>query len=413
MDIVYLAHFAGSPHHGMVYGHYYMAREWVRAGHRVTVVAASHTHPRFRQPVVPGRIADETIDGIRYLWLKTPRYTASDNLGRVRNILAFVAQTWLGPLPISRADVVIASSHYPFEIHPARRMARRHGALLVFEVRDLWPLTLVEVGGASVSHPFIRLMQWSEDYAYRHADKVVSVLAGARRYMVEHGMSPEKFVYIPNGVDISASEAVETLPDAHVKRLEMLRARCRLLVGYAGKVGASNALSTLVEALALCRDEGVGVAILGDGSELGDLRGRAERLGVSRQLGLLEPVRKAQVASFLDRMDAAYLGLQRQSVFRFGVSPTKLNDYMLAAKPVIFAVDAPDDIVAESGAGISCPAEDPRDVAAALSAMAAMTPAARAEMGHRGRQWIREHRDYRLLAARFLENLGQHGAASA
>ena len=66
---------------------------------------------------------------------------------------------------------------------------------------------------------------------------------------------------------------------------------------------------------------------------------------------MLDPVRKAQVVDFLRRVDAAYLGLQRHSVFRYGVSPTKLNDYMLAARPVIYAVEAPDDVVAESGAG--------------------------------------------------------------
>lgn len=403
MDIVYLAHFSGSPHHGMVYGHYYLAREWVRAGHQVTIIAASFSHVRFRQPSMGPCLTEECIDGIRYLWVPTPSYVPADQVGRVRNILTFVARTWSSRLPIDRADLVICSSHHPFAFHCAERLSRRLGAKrLVFEVRDLWPLTLIEISGATQWNPFIRAMQWSEDYAYRHADKVVSVLAGARDYMVDHGMSPDKFCYVPNGVDVDDAQLNETLPAEHAAVLACARARYGFIVGYAGKVGTSNALHTLIDGVALSANPDIAVAILGDGSHVPALKAHAESRGLSERAFFLVSVRKAQVGDFLGHMDAVFIGLQNQRVFRFGVSPTKLNDYMLAAKPVISAIDAPGDPVAESGGGVSCRAENPEDVAEALNALYAIDPEQRAEMGTRGRQWILEHRDYRVLAARFL-----------
>jgi len=189
MNIVFLAHFAGSPNHGMVLGHYYLAREWVKMGHDVTIIAASFAHTRFRQPEVAKRkICEEYIDGIRYVWIPCPVYDASSRFGRVRNIMSFVFKTWFFRLPLKKIDLVIASSHHPFAIFPARKIAQTWKTKLVFEVRDLWPLTLIEIGGVNRTHPFIRAMQWAEDFAYRQADYVVSVLSNAKEYMTQHGM---------------------------------------------------------------------------------------------------------------------------------------------------------------------------------------------------------------------------------
>jgi glycosyltransferase involved in cell wall biosynthesis len=405
MDIVFVAHFAGSPIHGMVFGHYHLAREWVRLGHRVTIVAASNAHTRVQQPEMGRGITEEYIDGIRYLWIPTPSYTAASRLGRIHNILSFTWRTWMLRLPIHRADIVICSSHHPFAIHPAQRLARRYGARLVFEVRDLWPLTLVELGGASPSNPFIRAMQFSEDYAYHNANAVVSVLAGARQYMIDHGMAPEKFAFVPNGVDTSGALRRKSLPPGQLAILEELRKQGSFVIGYAGRLGLANALHTLVDAAIQCTDAGVCVALLGDGPNVQALRERTAQRGMSGRVVFLDPVNKDQVPDFLGRVDATYLGLQRQPLFRFGVSPTKLGDYMLAAKPVIQAIDAPGDIVAESGCGVSCRAEDVESVSVAIRRLAQMDQEERASVGERGRRWLLANRDYRVLAERFLEHV--------
>lgn len=405
MNIVFIAHFAGSPGHGMVYGHYYLAREWVRTGHHVTIVAASFAHTRFSQPHVTGQIVEEYIEGIRYLWIPTPSYSPADRIGRVRNILTFVKRTWTKRLPIQKADVVISSSHHPFAIHPARYLSSRLNARLVFEVRDLWPLTLIELGGASAKNPFIRLMQYSEDYAYRKSDMVVSVLPAAKDYMIKHGLSPDKFVYVPNGVDLDDVDCPGTLPAGHVDLIDKLRTKGKFLVGYAGRVGLANALHSLIDALKLCPEDNIAVVILGEGSHSVELEAQAREIGVADKVYFLGSVPKSQVQDFLFRMDCVYIGLQSQPLFRFGVSPTKLNDYMLAARPIIYAIDAPNNEVEESKAGISCKAENSPDIAKAISFMMIMPKNELVDMGRRGYDWIINNKDYRVLAQRFLEAL--------
>lgn len=398
MKIVLFAHFAGAPQYGMVYGHYYLAREWVRAGHSVTIIAASYAHTRFRQP----ETADENIDGIQYCFIGTPHYNSESRIGRVANILTFAVRAWLNRRVVE-ADIVICSSHHPFAIHAAHTLAKRTGARLVFEVRDLWPLTLIELGGAQPRHPFIRAMQWSENYAYRKADVVVSVLPGAKEYMLDHGMAAEKFVFIPNGVDLEAIEANKPLRSRDAMRLDEWRAAGRFLIGYAGRVGLANALYTLIDAVALTDDPSVMAIILGDGSHRLQLEKQAEQLGIASQIVFLDSVPKAQVGDFLTRIDVAYLGLQDRPLFRFGVSPTKLNDYMIAAKPVIYAIGGPGNAVAESGAGVSCVPEDPASVAAAIKLLKSKSPEELATIGQKGLSWIQKNRDYKILADRFFQ----------
>ena len=135
MNILLVNHYAGSPRHGMEYRPYYLAREWVRAGHRVRIVAASFSHVRSRQPELPpgGPSAfDETIDGIGYRWLRTPAYRGN-GVGRVLNMLRFLTRLWRGSKDLAmafRPDVVIASSTYPMDIWVARRLARKIAGVL-------------------------------------------------------------------------------------------------------------------------------------------------------------------------------------------------------------------------------------------------------------------------------------------
>jgi glycosyltransferase involved in cell wall biosynthesis len=402
MHLLLFAHFAGSPQHGMVYGHYYLAREWVKAGHEVTIVAASYAHTRFAQPGQSGKISEEIIDGIRYIWLPTPAYNPKSGIGRVKNIMAFSLRSRFASLPLKSADLVICSSHHPFPVYAARHYARKFKARLVFEVRDLWPLTLIELGGFPRWHPFIACMQKAEDYAYKHADKVVSVLDGSKEYMIGRGMDPDKFVLIPNGADLEERESIQPLPAGHIQPLDRLRAEGKFIIGYAGKIGLSNSVHTIVEALPLCSDEQIVVVILGSGPYKESISLLVKEKAVNDRVIFLDQVEKAAVGDFLKRVDATYVGAQKSPLYRYGMSLTKLNDFMLAARPVIYAVEAPGDIVKESGAGITCAAECPQALAEAIMAMKKLSPKQRDEMGTRGRQWIIANRDYRRLAEQFL-----------
>lgn len=174
MNILLVNHYAGSPRHGMEFRPFYLAREWVRAGHEVLIVAASHSHVRTVQPEIAGGPREEVIDGIRYRWLPTPSYQGN-GVGRLRNILSFLRQLRADAWRLTREfrpDAVIASSTYPMDVWVARKLAKLAKAKLVYEVHDLWPLSLIELSGMSPRHPFAMLCGKAEADAYRDADVV-------------------------------------------------------------------------------------------------------------------------------------------------------------------------------------------------------------------------------------------------
>ena len=411
MNILLVNHYAGSPQHGMEYRPYYLAREWVRAGHAVQVVAASFSHVRSRQPSVTREPVDaviyEVIDGIAYRWLPTPPYEGN-GLGRVRNIWAFLHRLWReAPALVQacRPDVVIASSTYPMDVWVAKRIARLARAKLVYEVHDLWPASPIELSGMSRWHPFIMLCQKAENDAYRDADVVVSMLPKVADHMQQHGLDLRKLHIVPNGIspDEWQIDGAPLAADLQAQ-LDALKAPGRTVVGYAGSHGLPNALDVLLDAAALVRHEPFVFVLVGSGHEKARLAQRVATEGL-RNVHLFAPVPKAQIPALLAQIDIAYIGWQRVPIYRFGIAPNKLMDYMMAGRAVLHSVEAGNDPVAEARCGITVAPESPGAVAQGLRQMAARTPEERRAMGERGRAFVLANHTYPVLAQRFIEAL--------
>jgi glycosyltransferase involved in cell wall biosynthesis len=410
MNILYLNHYAGAPALGMEYRPYYLAREWTRLGHRVQMVACATSHVRATAPVHRDHPihapTHQDIDGIDYLWFPGPAYQGN-GLGRVKNIWAFLRQVWRASRRIAtqfRPDVVIASSTYPMDIWVARRLARMARAKLVFEVHDLWPLSPIELSGMSPRHPFIVLCQKAEDDAYRDADVVVSMLPKVHAHMASRGLDLKKLHIVPNGITLDewTGELPALRPDV-AAAVEQARARGATIVGYAGSMGLPNALDTLLDAMRQLQTQGAPIALVmvGGGHERDRLAARVQAEGLAN-VQMLPPIPKAQIPSFLAEIDIAYIGWQRVPIYRFGIAPNKLMDYMMAGCAVLHSVEAGNDPVAEAGCGLTVAPESPDAVAEGLRRMAALTPTERHAMGERGQAFVQAHHTYPVLARRFL-----------
>ncbi len=302
-----------------------------------------------------------------------------------------------------RPDVVIASSTYPMDCWPARRIARRAGAKLVHEVHDLWPLSPIELSGMSKWHPFALLCQWAENSAYRHADLVVSMLPKVHAHMAAHGLDLARLAIVPNGISPDDWQLAPAPLRGDVQQaIDAARAVGAAVVGYAGSMGEPNALDTLLDAAARLRDAPLRFVLVGDGHLREHLAARIAAEG-STNVALLAPVPKAQVPSLLAQVDIAYIGWQRVPIYRFGIAPNKLMDYMMAGCAVLHSVEAGNDPVAEAGCGVTVAPADAAAVAAGLLRLAALPATERRAMGVRGRAFVQAHHTYPVLAQRFLE----------
>lgn len=401
MNILYINHYAGGPSYGMEYRPFYLAREWVRAGHAVTIVAASFSHVRAQQP----HNARDELDGILYRWLPTPAYQGN-GLGRVRNIWSFLRQMWQLATALAsdcKPDAVIASSTYPMDIWVARRIARLAKAQLIYEVHDLWPASPMELSGMPWWHPFILLCQKAENDAYRDADCVVSMLPKVAEHMAQHGLDLRKLHIVPNGISPEEwPDLAEPLADPLASHLNALKNAGIAVVGYAGSHGLPNAMDVLLDAAVLLRNAPLSFVLVGSGHEKARLAQRVQSEELDN-VALFDPIPKTQIPALLAQFDIAYIGWQRSPLYQYGIAPNKLMDYMMAGCAVLHSVEAGNDPVAEAGCGLTVAPESPQAVAQGLLQLAAATPQQRRHMGQRGRAFVLAHHTYPVLAQQFLE----------
>lgn len=405
MNILLINHYAGSKEYGMEYRPYYLAREWVKQGHQVTIVGASFSHLRLKNPNVIEDYAFEDIEGINYIWLKTPAYGGS--IARIKNMLVFMWKLYKYSKRLVedvKPDLVIASSTYPLDNYPAYKIAKMNGAKYTYEIHDLWPLSPMLIGGYSKWHPFIMVMQRAEDFAYKHVDKVVSLLWNAEEHCREHGLAPDKFICIPNGYnpDEWSDEKFELpLPEDHQTAFDSLSGKT--IVGFAGGFAASGSVDTLVNAAVFLKDSyNIHFVLVGKGPE----KAKYESIISVKELknvSILPPVPKPLIPALVSHFDIVSIGGLHSVLHKYGTSPNKLTDCMLSSKPVVYSIDEPGCLVERVGCGVRVEAENAEQLAKTIDMLANYTPEERAEMGKRGRDYALNHLKWETLAKDFIK----------
>jgi glycosyltransferase involved in cell wall biosynthesis len=402
MKILIVNHYSGSAELGMEYRHYYLAKELQSLGHQVCIVASRFSHLRMHQPGRQGGWSEHC--GIPHLWLAGCPYNGN-GARRLVNMVGFSDSLWRNAGTIAKEqkpDLVLASSPHPFSAYGAARLARISGARFVFEIRDLWPLSLMELGSMTARNPLIWLLDHAEAYGCNHAEKVISLLPCVHDYLARRNVREDKWTVIPNGVLLSEwEEPWANVPAPALEVLNTLRADGYSLVGYAGNHGQANALDTFIDAASRVGDEKVAFVLAGGGPEKARLQRRVQAEGL-RNVRFLDPVRKEQIPMLLQWFDVAYIGLERQPLFRFGISPNKLTDYMMAGRPVLKAIDSGNDVVRDAGCGLTVAPEDPQAVVDGVRKLLALGKEERRVMGLRGREYVVKNHSYSVLARQFL-----------
>lgn len=412
-SIWYIHPYAGGPGLGTHHRPYELCRAWNESPEcRARVIMPSFHHCLSQDAVYDQEFS---VGNVPYHALPVPFYRGN---GPQRIWQMFLFAVRLGSFgsalirnsPETKPDVVIASSPHPFCGWGAARIARRAKAKFVFEIRDLWPLSLLELGEAPAWHPFVGLVALAERDALRKADVVASVLPRADRYLAAKGHGMKPFVWAPNGVKHQEASDIERLSEVSrevVARLEKWQAEGRRRMIYVGSMGSPNGIRRLTEALCSSRlaplREGLGVMLIGSGAEGERLKRStiASAVPIEWSRGAIPP---QDVATVLQHADFAYAGLQHKpGLYRYGISFNKLPEYMAAGLPVILPCEPCGDPVSASGGGFAESAASPDELAALIARMTLLPASDLLLMGKRGRDFASANYAYDEIARRYLE----------
>ncbi len=373
-----------------------LGRRLAARGHRVTVFAAGFNHLTLRDDRLCHGEAwrEEDFDGVTFVWISTPRYHIND-WRRYANILVYSARAvWLGIRRRPGPDVTVGSSPHLLAPLAAWAVAMIRRARFVFEIRDLWPQVLVEMGGLREEGITTRALRLLERFLCRRATRIVSLLPRLDRYLAPLGVPAERITWVPNGVDT-----------IRLGRCSPYRPRSgeSLTVMYLGGMQDYNGLDVLLDAAETLQRRGttdIRFVLVGDGTVRTHLMERAARLGL-KNVVFRGVVPKTAVLKVLEEADVLFHGFRDLPVLRFGVSPTKISEYLWAGRPIIYAGAGANDPVAEAGAGITIPPAQPDALVAAIDALRAMTPERLTQMGECGPRYVSARLDMDVVAERF------------
>lgn len=313
-------------------------REWVKAGHDVTVITCAPNFPKGK--VFAGyrnRIwQSENMDGIRVIRVWSYITQNEGFAKRILDYLSFMLTAFLASLIVRRVDVIVGTSPQFFTVCAAYAVSAIKRKPWIFELRDIWPESIRAVG-ALKQERLLDLLERLELFLYRKASAVVAVTNAFKQNLVDRGIDPAKIFVVTNGVDTSrfapTSKDQELLTDLNLNDA--------FVVGYIGTHGMAHGLDTVIDAAkvlaTLARAARIRIIMLGDGADRQRLEDRAKGEGLNNIL-FLHSVPKSEVMRYWSILDASIIHLRKSELFTT-VIPSKMFECMGMAIPIVHGVE--------------------------------------------------------------------------
>lgn len=377
------------------------ARRWVSAGHRVTVVTGA---PNFPSGKIHAGYSNalwrrEVMDGIDVVRVWTYITANEGFLKRTLDYVSFMVAAIAASPFLPRPDVIIGTSPQFFTPCAGLAVSILRWRPFIFELRDLWPDSIVAVG-AMRETTVIGWLRKLEYFLYRRAARIVSVTNSFKRVLTANGIDPDKIAVVPNGVDLDAY-VPGPKPGDLARRLGV---EGKFVAAYVGTVGMAHGIGTLLDAARTLRQRhDIVFVVVGTGAQQAELAETARREGLDNVI-FVGAVSKAEVRDYWRLCDAAVVLLRDTPLFRH-VIPSKMFEAMGMERAIVLGVKGESEgILLESGAGLTIPPEDAAALAATVAALAD-DPARCAALGKKGRIFAADNFNREALALRMLTEL--------
>lgn len=404
LRIWYISKYVSLPGFGVAGSRgYSLMQELSKVGHTITIITSDSNH-LIDPPIFTGPHFIQNISGLSVCWVRTFKYFSSRSFRRVLSWLHFEWRCLFLPYnSFGRPDVVIVSSLSLFTILNGLLLRLIYKCTLIFEVRDIWPLTLIEEGGFSSFNPLTILLRLLEFLAYRFSDAIVGTMPNLGIH-VDNVLGFHKPTYcIPMGVD-SCSSLVRSELD--VDFVNTYFPKAKLIIAHVGSIGTTNALDAFFECASLMAEvPSIHFLVIGDGDLRVEYQLQYQEL---ENLSFVPKIPKNMVQHALSLCDVLYFSVHNSKVWDFGQSLNKVVDYMLSGKPIVASYSGYPSMINEARCGSFVPSGDALALKEEFLSYAALDSLQRQEIGLRGRAWLLKNRSYRMLASEYLNIIYKH-----
>jgi glycosyltransferase involved in cell wall biosynthesis len=376
---------------------FHIAKELTKKDYNVTLITASYSHVPKRNYEVENTFHFEKDSGINLVVVKNIVYDSGRSIKRILSMFIFWIKLYRLPIQKLKApDYIIVSSISLLPILNAFYFKRKfkNKTKVILEIRDIWPLSLLELGNFSAYNPFVLFLAWVEKKGYQNADYLTSVLPMAYKHFEMVAGKKVKFKHISNGIHIESLKQNEPLSNTMFNQIP----KGKFIVGYAGSLREANAMEYLIEAAKLTDREEILYCIVGEGYRKKELMEQAKDL---ENVSFLPPVPKVQVQDLLAQFDILYLGWRKSALYNFGISANKVFDYMYSGKPTLMSGLMDNNEIQLSNGGLLVSEENPEAIKNGVYQMMDMKESDFQAMGNRARQFVLENRSFESLSNKY------------
>lgn len=396
-NIWYISKYASPVKYGFGSRHFFLAKEFCKKGFKTIIISSDSNHlinfPQFEK-----RYNTETVEGVKTIWIKTKKYKSNSSFSRVLSWLDFEWKLFMLPQKkLDKPDYIIVSSLSLLTIINGVYLKKKYRAKLIFEIRDIWPLTLTEVDKINKHHPLIILLSLIEKFGIKNSDIIVGTMPNLSEHVNETLGINKKVYFIPQGLDESALSNPEEISENFINEFIPQN---KFIIGYAGSIGKSNALDTFFDAAEKIKSEKeIYFVILGDGPLKKIFVDKYKHLN---NLIFIPKVGKQQVQSVLKHFDVLYDSVLNSKLYNYGLSRNKWIDYMYAEKPIIASYEGFRSMLNEAHSGFFIEPENTQKLIETILQIKNMTKIERNDLGIKGKKWLIENRKFEKLATEYL-----------
>lgn len=398
LKILIISKYASTKEYGFETRLFAIARRIVKTENSITIISSDSNHfgkfPKFNRTYT-----NEKIESIEVFWIKTFKYFKTISIRRILSWIDFELKLLFFPTKkILAPDIIIVSSLSLLTILNGIRLKKKYKCKLIFEIRDIWPLTLTEEGGFSKFNPFVLLLSWIEVLGYKNSDLVIGTMPNLQAHVKKVSKKQVPVSCIPFGFSLSEYDNNNS-PSAFSWSNKI--PNDKLIIGYAGSIGLSNGLETLIKVIKRnSKNSYIFFIILGEG----DLKQHfVDELEGYSNVAFLPKVNRNEVKYVLQKCDILYFSALKSRVWDYGWSPNKLIDYMLSGKPILASYSGYVSMINEAQNGFVVPSSDEIALFNKINEISLLSKKELSEIGDRGRKWIIENRQWETLANDYLK----------
>ena len=401
MNIWYISKYATPSKYFFGTRHFYLSEEWVKNGVDVTVITSNSSHLSNSLPKFKTLTFVEFINGVRTIWVNTFKSRKSSGLSRIISWIDFDLKLLLfSKKKLSNPDVIILSSLSLTTILPAWVISKKYNAKLVFEIRDIWPLSIIVLGYYSKFNPFIIYLSWLEKFGYKKSNLIVGTMPNLVEHVQVNCRINTKCICIPQGLSINYynNEQDELDPNYISRHIP----NNKFIICYAGTININNSLQDFIKAANILKnDTNIHFIILGNGNYKSFYENAAKDLS---NITFPPPIKKSQVNAFLKKIDVCYDSFDSK-LAKYGLSRNKWIDYMFASKPIICSYDGFQSMINEANCGIFVKNNDCNSLADIIKYFSKLPKHEIEIMGKRAKTFLLENRSFEILSKRYLDAL--------